>query len=462
MPQFNFQILLFAVLCYVLCSGVTIRDRVLIDALHRIERQSLVRPTERQLFESAMHGMFGFLEMQGDDYSVYVPYSEQKGYEESLDNRFEGVGIVFRQNPLSKVPEIVYPFVDSPAWNAGLRAGDQIVAVAGEKTDEIPFHKISQLIKGPLGTEVVLSVLRRNAQEPIDISVKRAPIQRDSVEGFSLDNNGKRVFTLPTEPQFAYLRITAFSDRTVGEVETALRQILGDKKKGLLLDLRGNPGGYIASSVAIANFFVQPNDEYDLVVSTRYRNGSVKGRYRAFKEGRFFDLPMVVLIDGHSASAAEILSACLQDYRRATIVGTRSFGKGTVQEIFDLPLHSGKYQLTDASYWRPSGRNIDRAKGAGDDEEWGVTPDPEGLVPASEEQQFAQEMLRDRRSNIVASEADGILADLLKQLSEEVELARSEKQEQPQPFQLEGTPPYYDPQLEKALEILTASVSRRG
>ena len=460
MPQLNFRILLFAVLCCFLCSGVTIRDRVLIESLHRIERLALVQPTEKQLFEGAMLGTFEVLERLGDDYSAYVPFAGQKEYEDNLDNRLEGIGIVYRENPVSKAVEIIYPMVDSPAWHAGIRAGDQITAIDEKKTDEIPFKEISRLIKGKLGTEVVLSVLHRNATESVDISIKRSPIQRPSIEGLSLNDDGKRNFALPTESEIAYLRITSFSDQTAAEVAEALRRILDDKKKGLILDLRGNPGGYIASCVATANFFVAPNDQYDLVVSTRFRDGLIKGRYRTFKEGKFFDPPMVVLIDGESASAAEILSACLQDYRRATIVGSRSFGKGTVQEIFDLPLQSGKFQLTDASYWRPSGRNINRVKDAGDSDEWGVSPDPEGLLPVAREQRIAQAMIRDHRANIIASDADEIIADLLKRISEEVKSFRSEKQEKTaEPFQLQGTAPYYDPQLEKAVEILKKKIT---
>ncbi len=459
MPQLNFQILLVVVLSCLLCSGITIRDRVLVESLHRIEHLALVNPTERELFEGAMHGMFDVLyDPLGDDYSAYIPFAEQKEYEGNLDNRFDGIGIIFRQNPVSKKIEIVYPLIGSPAWKAGLRAGDEMIAVAGEKTEKLAFDKISQLIKGPLGTNVVLSVLHRNSKEPVDVPVKRGPIQRDSVEGFSLNAEGDRNFSFPNEAELGYLRITSFSDLTAMEVEDALHWILEDKRKGLVLDLRGNPGGYITTCVAIANFFIAPNDEYDLVVSTRYRDGSIKGRYRAFKEAKFFDLPMVVLIDENSASAAEILSACLQDYRRATIVGTRSFGKGTVQEIFDLPINSGKYQLTDASYWRPSGLNINRAHDARDEDEWGVTPDPEGLVPISEDQQFAQEMIRDRRSNIAAPAAEEILADFLKQLPKDVEFSHHEKKEETEPFQLQGTAPYYDPQLEKAIEILKKKI----
>jgi len=455
MPQLNFRILLFAVFCCFLCSGISIRDRVLIESLRHIERLALVEPTEKELFEGAMHGTFEALERLGDNYSAYVPFAEQKEYEDNLDNRLEGIGIVFRENPTSKAVEIIYPMVDSPAWHAGIRAGDRILAVDGKKIDEIPFKEIPQLIKGKLGTEVVLSILHRTAPEPVDISIKRMPIQRPSIEGFSLDDSGKRIFALPTEEELAYLRITSFSDLTADEVEDALHRILDDKKKGLILDLRGNPGGYIASCVATANYFVAPNDDYDLVVSTRFRDGSVKGRYRAFKEEKFFDLPMVVLIDGESASAAEILSACLQDYRRATIVGSRSFGKGTVQEIFDLPLQSGKFQLTDASYWRPSGRNINRAKDAGDSDEWGVSPDPEGLISVSGEQRIAQEVIRDRRANIIASDAGEVIAELLTRISDEVKSSRSEKKEKSEePFPLQGTAPYYDPQLEKAIEIL--------
>ena len=461
MPQFNFRILLFTVFCCFFCSGITVRDRVLINSLHQVERTALVKPTGKQLFEGAMHGLFAVLRPLGDDYSKYVPFSEQKRYTDELDNRLDGIGILFQYNPVSQSVEITYPYFGSPAWHAGIRAGDRIVAVDGHETDKMPFERIPQLIKGPPDTEVVLTVLHRNVAAPVDIPIKRAPLQRSSVEGFALDDDGNRIFSLPTESELAYLRITSFTELTTREVADGLHHILDDKMKGLILDLRGNPGGYITSCVLVADFFVSPNDEYDLVVSTRFRDGVIKERFGASPE-TLFDGPMVVLIDDDTASAAEILSACLQDYRRATIVGTRSFGKGTVQKIFDLPINSGKFQLTEVSYWRPSGRNIQRTKDAEDSDEWGVRPDPDGLVPISDEQQFAQDAIRDRRSHIVASEVEKILTDFLKKLPEEIDRLCSEKKteenEKPEPFQLQGTPPYYDPQLEKAIEILKGKI----
>ncbi len=472
MPRLNIGILIAALVCGLLCSGVSMHDRILIETKHNIERQALYPLPTKEFFEEAMHGMFDLLfDEKNHDFSQYIPYAEQADYEAELENRFEGIGIVFRENPITEAVEVVYPLLGSPAFRAGIHAGDVIVAVGEKKTKEIPFDQVSTLIKGPLNTDVVLSILHRDAREPVDIAVKRSPIRRDSVEGIGVDKSGKRIFTLPNEPDIGYLRITSFSDLTPDEAEAALHAMLNNKRlgpKGLILDLRGNPGGFVSSCVEIANFFVEPNGEYDVIVSTRYRNGNIKGRYKAFKDVKFVDLPMVVLIDGQSASAAEILAACLQDYGRATLVGTRSFGKGTVQEIFDLPLRSGKYQLTDASYWRPSGRNINRDKNAGESDEWGVSPDDGCSVPLSKEQRYAQEQIRDRRSNIAADDVEAVLNDFVGQLPEEIERQLSEqkngsddktsaenmKTPPSKPFVLEGTSPFYDPQLDKAISVL--------
>lgn len=497
MPRENVILILLALVLYALCSGVTMRDRIMVETLHRIERKALSEPPAQMLFEGAVAGMTRQLNLkQGDIYSAYIPPVDQDEYEEGLENRFSGIGIVYRQDPIEKDSEILYPILGSPAFEAGIRSGDRILRVNGKETKELSFGEITELFRGPVDESVEITIVRFGKTEPEKIVIRRDMVLRASVEGDRIDGNGKRIFRLETEPDIAYLRITTFSDRTAQEVRTALEEIAKTSARGLVLDLRDNSGGYVSTCVEIAGFFLESKSDKDVIVSTRYRGGRQKYAYHIQPGTRICSLPMVVLIDGETASASEILSAALQDYQRATIVGERSFGKGVVQEIFPLPMNSGTLQLTDASYWRPSNRNIHRSHDAEDDDIWGVLPDPNGLLEVSELQRYASLQIRDRRSNSYSGETDKLLAKFIDRLPEEIRLYQEEQEddeflddedenpfqevdpdeavsEKPEkteksgnkdesekkkisdePFVLRGSAPYYDPQLDRAVEIL--------
>lgn len=493
MPRLNFWILLTAVLLYFLCSGTTLRDRLLIHSLHRIEENALVEPSPKLLFEGAMGGMVHKLyDPLEDDYSAFIPNVDRKEYEEGLDNRFDGIGIIYDKSSKDEEPEIIYPVLHSPAYHAGLRSGDRIRSVDGHATRHLSRNEVFELFKGEIDREVVLSVVPFGKTEAVEFRVRRAPIQRESVEGDGVDPEGKRRFRLSTDPEIGYVRITAFSAQTALELRDVLAELEQSDAgqpdiQGLILDLRNNPGGYVDVCVRIAEMFVQPVDGMDVIVSTRARDGQIKSVHRARKNDRVFTLPMTVLIDEKSASAAEILSACLQDYGRATIVGTRSFGKGVVQEIFHLPFNSGTLQLTDASYWRPSGQNIHRSRNATESDAWGVTPDEEGLLPVSVWQHFAQLQIRERCSNLVSDDESAYWKNYLDRLKKEIDekikirgdlkkleekldveevfVAETTEDEEPaeiestEPFTLKGNAPYYDPQLDRAVELLKRSTN---
>ncbi|MDR3199159.1 MAG: S41 family peptidase [Planctomycetaceae bacterium] len=462
MPRLNFYIFLIAVVLYLFCSGITMRDRVLLDSLHRIENDALVYPTGKMLFEGAMTGMIRELNHSlGDPYSAYIPFSEQKEYEGNLDNYFDGIGIVYRENPIEKESEIIYPILNSPAHTAGIKSGDKLLRVNNKETKGLTFHEVSELFNSDSKQKIELLILPYGKTEPVEFSVSRVPVFRDSVEGDGIDIKGNRIFCLEDNSEIAYLRITSFSNRTAGEVRAALKQISEKNAQLLILDLRDNPGGYVDVCVEVAGFFLQPTPEQDIIVSTRFRDGTVKAVYRLDRQTHICSIPMVVLIDNESASAAEILSAALQDYGRATVVGVRSFGKGTVQEIVHLPLNSGTLQLTDASYWRPSNRNIHRNQDAQESDSWGVIPDPEGLVPISDAQRYATFQIRERRSNHISGNRRLFLEDFLLHLPDEVREVQTSRKKMfdetipdEEPFVLQGKPPYYDPQLDKAVEIL--------
>jgi carboxyl-terminal processing protease len=506
MPRLNYYIILFSLLFYFLCSGVTIRDRILVDTFHCIERHSLVPPASRQLFEGAMGGMFRTL----DKYSYYTPASGKKDYNDHLDNHYEGIGLLSYPARDKKSVEVLYPLVDSPAFRAGLRSGDRILAVNGIDLTASQVTNFSALIKKFKGAEVVLTVLQFGKTESIKVAIRTAPLNMDSVEGDGIDSDGGRNFLLESDKTIGYIRVTSFSRRTVDEFSHALRQLYQKQAQGLILDLRGNPGGYVEASVEMARMLLKATEDSTVIVTTKFRDGTIKKNYYGNKNSQICSLPIVVLIDGNTASASEILAAALQDYQRAVIVGTRSFGKGVVQGIYDLPANSGTYQLTGVNYWRPSNKNIHRNENAKDSDEWGVIPDVECKLDLEKWRSRAIDSIRNRRANAISENREMYLNSYIETIEQEIEEYRNELKNsdkknkrnntktEPEieietdgvietsndaevetgndnvesgdreddedidiPFKLQGDPPYYDPQLDKAIEILKTKITEQ-
>jgi len=262
---------------------------------------------------------------------------------------------------------------------AGLMPGDEIVGVEGDDVSELDIREVTDRLRGPIGSDVLVMVRRMvgDLAERIEIRLRRQTILVESVVGDHRDQNDRWVYRLRNYPRIAYLRITTFGEKTAGEVRQVLADLQGDYDS-LILDVRGNSGGLLHSAVEICDDLLDEGR----IVSIRKRGGELESEFDA-SPGMVIaaDLPVVVLIDGNSASASEIVAACLQDHGRATVIGSRSFGKGTVQSVLLLESGRSALKLTTARYYRPSGRNIHRLAGSGDDDEWGVTPD-EGMVVA--------------------------------------------------------------------------------
>jgi carboxyl-terminal processing protease len=255
---------------------------------------------------------------------------------------FGGVGIeVTMENELVKV---IRPIDDTPASRAGVIAGDMISKIVGENVRGLSLQQAVEKMRGLVNTPIVLTVLRKGADKPIEITIVRAIIKirsvRHRVEG---DDVG-------------YIRITGFTEQTYSGLQTAINKIkekLGDKLKGYVIDLRLNPGGLLDQSVSVSDTFLDRGE----IVSTRGRNPEEGRRYNARPGDLTGGKPVIVLINGGSASASEIVAGALQDHRRATILGTRSFGKGSVQTIISLGAN-GALRLTTALYYTPAGRSI--------------------------------------------------------------------------------------------------------
>ena len=446
MPRTNFYIILFAFLVYLLTSGVALRDRLLVSTLHRIERNAYFEPSTQNLFEGAMTGMTYVL---ADDYSQYIPPIRETIYRDRLDNRYEGFGMAIRLRETDGDNQffIDYPQYGSPAYRAGLRSGDQIVQINGTSLTDKTYGETLRLLRQPTETETQLTVVSFGQTESKIFSIQREKIHSDSVMGDYIDSD-KRVFHLEAHPLIGYIQIDSFSGTTPQEFGDALDSMAQSGVKSFILDLRDNAGGDVWSCIQIARMLMNPDTVAgNVVVTVRDREGTQRLRHRHFvlTEGsQQCTLPMVVLINGESASASEILAAALQDHRRATVVGTRSFGKGIIQSIIELPFQSGILQLTDSEYRRPNGAAIHRKRDANDSDDWGVLPD--NVVELSEVAQSTVMMYRTLRSNVIASQRQAVL----EQFRQQVEDGKRE-------IEFTGVAPYYDPQLEEAVRILEGS-----
>ena len=339
-----------------------------VDAVEQVEA-NYVRPvSRRELLESALKGMLQDL----DPHSSFINTSEWKQFRRQIEGRFGGIGIQVGMDPEAKRLKVIAPMVGTPAYAAGILAGDVILEIDGQSTEGMNPDKAVEVLQGRPGTAVKLTVLHEGNEKTETLTMNRAIIDVPSVLADTRKANDQWDFMLDKEKKIGYIRISSFIQNTTEELKKALAELKADGMKGLILDLRDDPGGLLSSAVEISDLFV----EEGAIVSTKGRNTATKS-YTAVKEGTYTDFPMVVLVNQNSASAAEIVSACLQDHDRAVIVGQRSFGKGSVQNILDLEDGNSVLKLTVATYWRPSGKNIHRFKGKDKEkDEWGVSPNP--------------------------------------------------------------------------------------
>jgi carboxyl-terminal processing protease len=386
MPRRNVYVLLIITLMGLACAAKASRHgRQMVYAMDEIKRLSLEPLTEQQIFEGALQGMMSRL----DDYSVYISPQELSRFQEELEGEFGGVGIEMLLDQETKDLVVVSPLQNSPALRAGIRTGDKIVRIDGKSTQGLSLEDARERMRGQPGEPVKLGVLHLGETEPVDIEIERAVIQVDTVVGDTRSADGSWNFFLEGADRIGYVRIDSFAYRTDEELERALKWLVEHKLRGLILDLRNNPGGRLDSAINICDLFIEPTgSDRGEIVSTRGRDGETLGVEYA-TPGAYRGFPMVVLVNQLSASASEIVAACLQDHGRAVVVGQRSYGKGTIQQILDLEPGMGQLKLTTASYWRPSGRNIHRTRDAKDSDPWGVSPDA-GMEVKLDDKQLAE------------------------------------------------------------------------
>jgi carboxyl-terminal processing protease len=294
--------------------------------------------SENAIYKGAIPGMLNTL----DPHSHFFDPKEFEAMQQDNREVYYGTGMNVR--PDGKWTIVVAPFPGSPAFRAGLRPGDRFVAIDGVSTEGLDTTGISTRLKGPRGTQVSISVARHGVEKPITVSVTRDQIPRPSVsEPFWL------------RPGIAYIKVSQFKERTSGELEDNLKKLGEDQVQGLVLDLRGNPGGVLPEGIGVASHFLKKGQ---LVVSDRGRiRGNTNYTARGSNGGK--DYSIVVLVNRNSASAAEIVSGALQDHDRAWVLGETTFGKGLVQEVTHLSDNAG-LALTTMHYYTPSGRLIQR------------------------------------------------------------------------------------------------------
>lgn len=339
--------------------------QIFVDTFDQVERNYVKDIDRRKLMEAAVRGMLREL----DPYSSYIPKEELARFNQSVEQQFGGIGIQVQPDTQSRRILVISPLPDTPAYRAGVRAGDIITEVEGFDTENMPLSRAVQLMKGPAGEEVSIRVRHMGETDDEELKMKRAIIQVKSVLADRYNEDGSWEFMLDDEQKIGYVRLTQFGRQSARELAGALQNLTERGMKGLVLDLRFNPGGLLSQAVRVADLFV----ESGTIVSTEGKNTEPRP-FTATKPGTFTGFPMVVLVNRFSASASEIVSASLQDHDRAVVVGERTWGKGSVQNVISLESGASALKLTTARYMRPSGKNIHRFPDSKPDDEWGVSP----------------------------------------------------------------------------------------
>lgn len=367
--------------------------RTLVDVLAEVD-QHFVKPLDDKQREQLVENMInGGLERL-DPYSQYMNPDELKHFNAQTEGNFGGVGIHMGIDPRTGMLMVISPMVGTPAYDAGILAGDIIVKIDDKPTDNMRQSDAVQLIQGEPGTPISFTVVHEGTRQTETLTMKRAMIEVESVLGFNrkAENLKEWDWYVDQESGIGYIRVLQFTDKTAADIKKHVQQLEKDNAKGLIIDLRDNPGGLLTSAIEISDMFLKSGR----IVSTKDRHGNGR-EWDAKPDELFAGKPIAVLINKNSASASEIVAAALQDNKRAVLVGERTYGKGSVQKVIRLNGDPpAALKLTTDSYWRPNGANMHRHPDSKDTDEWGVRPSPDMDIVMKDDERL--EYLRYKRN----------------------------------------------------------------
>ncbi len=333
-------LLILAVLAGGLITGALITDYNNLGTLTRVislvDRYYLEQINPAEMVNGAIKGV---VESLGDPYSVYMPPKMYKELQEQVQGSFGGIGILVGQE--KEHLTVVKPIKDTPAYKAGLKAGDLIFKIDGKSTEGMEMDTAVNMMRGRVGTTVTLTIYRKSDKKMHDFKIIREIIKVPTVEGRIIPGT-----------KIAHVSIVQFTSNTDTELERTLNELEISKQKGIILDLRGNPGGELEAAVRVADYFVPEGP----IVYIDYRTEEEE-MYKA--DNKFLNLPLVVLVDGHSASASEIVAGAIKDTKAGTLVGTKTYGKGVVQSLYELQNDAG-LKLTTGKYLTPLKHDINK------------------------------------------------------------------------------------------------------
>lgn len=387
--------------------------KVFTEILSLVQSNYVDEVNSKELIYGAVKGMLETL----DPHTSFMPPDAFREMQVETQGSFGGLGIEITVK--DRMLTVVAPIEGTPADRAGIHAGDRVVKIEGQLTKDMTLMDAVRRLRGPKGSKVTISILREGQHEPFDVTLVREVIEVKSVRQKEL---GDGIY---------YVRIASFQERTAKDLERALEEAQKSGNNALILDLRNDPGGLLNQAVAVSDMFLEKGQ---LIVYTRGRQKDQDLRFTTEHAAGFTTLPMVVLVNGGSASASEIVAGALQDWKRAVILGTKTFGKGSVQTVIPLSDGSG-LRLTTAKYFTPKGRSIHGSGIVPDIVVEVPRPEPKPLTPA--EQQAREQMLQGK------SPRDQKIGD---QEGEGIEIGRRDVAE-----------PQKDIQLQRAMEILKAT-----
>jgi carboxyl-terminal processing protease len=414
--------------------------KLLADTLDQVERNYVKPVDRRRLVDAAIRGMLSEL----DQYSSYIPPAQLDRFRSGVEAEFGGVGI---QVTVDKGQlRVISPIAGSPAYRSGMMSGDVIIEIDGRTAAGITIDEAVERMKGKPGTEVTVKILHPGATEPKLLTLQREVIRVETVLGDTRGEDAAWKWMIDDDRKIGYIRLTAFGRHTSEELRKAIGQLIDQGLRGLVLDLRFNPGGLLTSAIEVSDMFIAEGR----IVSTEGRNTPTR-TWDAKGKDTYPDFPMAVLVNRYSASASEIVAACLQDHERAVVIGERSWGKGSVQNVVELEEGVSALKLTTADYRRPSGQNIHRFPDSTDDDTWGVLPNDGYELKMSTEEMV--QLATDRRKKDIVRRPGDAPVDVAE------EAADGTDGETNSGTAADEAKPLTDRQLDKALEYVVGKLN---